>query len=396
MKQYSSALRCLFIFLIPFGFLHAQDKVPVFISGEEGYRTFRIPALIHAPNGDLLAFAEGRVHGAGDFGDLDIVMKRSADGGRTWSPLQVVAENDSMQAGNPTPVVDYTDPAYPQGRIFLFYNTSRNSEGDVRKGKGCREVQYKTSTDQGRTWSAAVNITLQVSRPYDPDFNPQYRFSNSWRWYANTPGHAIQLEHGMHKGRIYVAANHTEINGDPPQEQGYSHGFYSDDHGRSFQLSRSVPIAGSNEAMAVELKDGALMINCRNQHKGMRARVVATSRDGGASWDTAYYDGQLPDPACQGSILRLNKKGDPVLVFCNAATQTRRDSLTLRLSHDLGKTWPFSYCIDQDSTQRDNTAYSDITPMGKRSIGILYERDRYSQIVFTIVNTKRITHNAKR
>ncbi len=370
--------------------LSAQDKIPVFVSGTEGYKTFRIPALIHSPAGELLAFSEGRVHGDNDFGDIDIVMKRSVDAGRTWSPLRVVAENDTLQAGNPAPVVDYTDPAYPGGRIFLFYNTSGNSERDIRNGKGCREVWYKTSADDGMTWSAPVNITTQVSRPDQPDLNPDYHFKEGWRWYANTPGHAIQLKNGQYKGRIFVAANHSSIVGDPAHEEGFSHGFYSDDHGKSFLLGQSLPIAGSNEAMAAELPSG-LMLNARNQKKVVRARVVATSKDGGAQWDTAYYDLQLPDPACQGSILEMKgKKGKELLVSCNAATRSRRDSLTLRISYDLGLTWPVAFCIDSDSTQRDNTAYSDITELDKGRIGVLYERDRYAQIVFTAIRGKKL------
>ncbi|MCA6456564.1 MAG: exo-alpha-sialidase, partial [Chitinophagaceae bacterium] len=104
------------------GSLRAQ-AVPVFVSGTEGYRIFRIPAIIRLPDGDLLAFAEGRVTGGADFGDIDIVLKRSRDKGRTWSTLQKVTDNDTLQSGNPAPVVDLTDPRYPKGRIFLFYNT---------------------------------------------------------------------------------------------------------------------------------------------------------------------------------------------------------------------------------------------------------------------------------
>jgi sialidase-1 len=98
-----------------------QEKIPVFKSGTEGYKSFRIPAIIRIPGGNLLAFCEGRVDGSADFGNIDIVMKRSSDNGKTWGALQVVAEMDSLQAGNPAPVVNLTDPAYPDGRIFLFY-----------------------------------------------------------------------------------------------------------------------------------------------------------------------------------------------------------------------------------------------------------------------------------
>ena len=115
----------------------AQVKyIPVFEAGKEGHKSYRIPAIISLKNGDLLAFAEGRVDGAGDFGDINIVLKKSTNKGKTWSTLQTIVENGNLQAGNPAPVVDLTDPKYPKGRIFLFYNTGNNHEGEVRKGNG--------------------------------------------------------------------------------------------------------------------------------------------------------------------------------------------------------------------------------------------------------------------
>ena len=98
-------------------------EVPVFISGTDGFKSFRIPAIIRAPDGSLLAFCEGRLNGSGDFGNIKIVMKRSRDNGETWGQIQTVATNDTLQTDNAAPVVDMADPAYPKGRIFLFYNT---------------------------------------------------------------------------------------------------------------------------------------------------------------------------------------------------------------------------------------------------------------------------------
>lgn len=172
-----------------------SKKIPVFVSGRDGYQSYRIPAIIQLPNGDLLAFAEGRVNAA-TFGNVDIVMKRSKDHGRTWSALKMIADNDSLQAGNPAPVLDMTDPAYPEGRIFFFYNTGNKPERQILSGHGSREVWYKTSADNGATWSDAVNITTRAK-------------PKGWRSYANTPGHAMQFNYGRYKGRIYVAANHS-------------------------------------------------------------------------------------------------------------------------------------------------------------------------------------------
>src|SRR6478609_4173776 len=114
--------------------VQAQSPIRVFVSGTEAHKSFRIPAIISIEKNTLLAFAEGRVEGAGDFGDINIVMKRSVDNGKTWLPLQVIVDFDSLQAGNPAPVIDWKDPLYPQGRIFLFYNTGNNTEAEVRKG----------------------------------------------------------------------------------------------------------------------------------------------------------------------------------------------------------------------------------------------------------------------
>ena len=384
--------RLLCFLLVVSGYItaHAQkNAVPVFISGTDGHKSYRIPAMVALPNGDILAFAEGRVHGSGDFGDINIVMKRSTDKGRTWGPLQQVAEFDTLQCGNPAPVIDLTDPQYPGGRIFLFYNTGNNHEGEVRKGNGYKQVWYKTSSDGGHTWSDPVDITLQVHRPRRPQVNPAYNFSEDWRTYANTPGHAMQFQTGNYRGRIYVAANHSA--GDPQkQAMDYdAHGFYTDDHGKTFHLGSSLHFPGSNESMAAEISGGRLMINSRNQKGDVRARIIGISNDGGQTWDTTYFDRNLPDPVCQGSIMNIGyKKGKSMLAFCNAADEKNRNNLTLRISYDDGKTWKKNILLYNNPGKRDAAAYSDIVMAGKNEIGVLYEKDGYSQIVFTSVKIK--------
>jgi len=363
-----------------------QEEVTVFKSGAEGYRSFRIPSIIKAPNGDLLAFAEGRVNGEDDFGNIQIVLKRSADGGKTWSLLQVAASNDTLQAGNPAPVVDRADSAYPKGRLFLFYNTGNASENMVRKGRGLREVWYKTSTDNGLTWSAPVNITLQVHKPRQPRVNSAYNFNEDWRSYANTPGHAIQLTSGKYKGRIYVAANHSA--GEPQKHyaDGRAFGYYTDDHGKTFKLSAEINMPGSNESMAVELAGNKLMMNIRNQLGNIKQRIIAVSSNGGQTWDASYFDPHLPDPICQGSILNVGKsKGKAILAVCNNADTLHRDNLTLRISFDEGKTWKRNYVVAKSPIGYRGafSAYSDMAAVDKKHIGILYEKDNYKKIVFT-------------
>ncbi len=365
-------------------------QVPVFTSGQEGHKSFRIPAIIGLPSGELLAFAEGRVNGSGDFGDINIVLKRSKDQGKTWGNIEVAINYDSLQAGNPAPVVDLTDPKYPQGRIFLFYNTGNNHEGEIRKGHGIREVWYVTSVDAGHTWSKPQNITTQVHRPNQPKINPAYQFQEDWRSYANTPGHATQFLKGKYKGRIYVAANHSQ--GEPQAHfvDYFAHGFYSDDHGKTFHLSETINIAGGNEATAAPLSGNKLMFNARNQKGDIRQRIVAISNDGGQHWHDTYFDPNLPDPVCQGSILSFTEGKKTILAFCNAADTKNRDNLTLRISYDEGKTWAKNWVIDkaEEGHTRDNAAYSDIVQVGKDQIGILYEKDNYKQIIFHTVSWK--------
>lgn len=360
----------------------------VYTSGLEGHKTYRIPAIIKNKQGHLLAFAEGRVHGSGDFGDINIVLKISRDKGRTWSAIKTLVDYDALQAGNPTPVLDESDPRFPKGRIFLFYNTGNNHENEIREGKGLREVWFITSTDGGKTWSTAVNITSQVHRPNQPSNNSVYTFKEDWRHYANGPGHAMQFTQGSHQGRILIAANHSA---GPRGERGSdyrAHTFFTDDHGDTFQLGASISIPGSNEASAAEISGGRLMMNIRNQRGDVRQRIVGLSENGGTTWQDTYFDSQLPDPICEGSILTIGStKGKNILAFSNAADAKRRDQLTLRISYDDGKTWPKAMLIAKGKTEEESkddfAAYSDLVKVTKRSVGILYERSNYSQIVYS-------------
>jgi len=376
------------VFLLLFFFIclaaKAQETI-VYEGGQEGHAIYRIPAIISLPNQDLLAFAEGRVNGTDDFGDINLVMKRSSDGGETWSEIKTLVDYDSLQAGNPAPVVDLFDTQYPEGVIYLFYNTGNNHEYEVRTGNGIREVWVIKSFDLGESWEEPVNITTQTHRPNQPEFNPSYNFKEDWRHYANTPGHAFQFKEGKFKGRIFVAANHSK--GDPEQDWSdyQAHGFYTDDHGKSFHLSESISIPGSNESIAAELPDSRMIMSIRNQKGDIRKRIVAFSEDGGKSWSEEYFNENLTDPVCQGSILSFqDKAGETILLHSNNDHPTQRNNLTIKFSEDLGRTWKKKILVESKKNLESGswTGYSDLVFFGQSKLGILYERDNYREIVF--------------
>jgi len=391
MQQFS--IRTLYGFFSVYFFLastplFAQQKpVVVFQAGESGYHTFRIPAIIKHASGALLAFCEGRMANSSDFGDIDIVMKKSEDGGITWGPLQVVVDRAESQAGNPAPVFDQLDSRYPNGRVLLFYNTGNQPENSIRKGIGMRDVWYIASTDGGMSWETPVNITAQVHHP--AALEPT---GADWRSYANTPGHALQIQQGPDRGRIVVAANHS-VGAPLPRFKDYrAHAFYSNDHAQSFTLSQSLSFEGSNESMAAELANGGVLLNSRNQSGDVRARIISRSSNGGVSWDTTYFERSLIDPVNQGAVITLGfKKGKAIIVTSHTQDSLRRNNLMLHISRDDGFNWEPLAMIDatEAATPKDYTAYSDLVAITKRQLGILFEKNQYKEIVFTTVQFTR-------
>jgi sialidase-1 len=332
----------------------------VFVAGEQGYNTFRIPAVIATGKGTLLAFAEARRSGAGDAGDIDLVLKRSHDGGDSWSPLQVVGDNGPNTFGNPCPVIDRQT-----GTIWLLTtrNLGTDREKDIIAGtsQAGRTVWVLKSRDDGATWSAPAEITASVKRP-------------DWTWYATGPGVGIQTQ----TGRLVIPANHAlAVTGEH-----HSHVIFSDDGGDSWQLGGSAD-SGTNESQVVELADGRMMLNMRNHPpKPSNFRMVATSSDLGRTWSAASPDAALIEPPAQASLLRLTTAAGQErnrLVFSNPAS-TRRERMAVRLSYDEGASWPVLRIVHEGPA-----AYSSLVVLPDRSIGLLYERgDRspYERLVF--------------
>lgn len=348
--------------------LSAQYQT-LFQSGDLGYECFRIPAIVGSGS-KLYAFAEGRKGGCGDFGDVDILLRTSSDGGQSWTEPQVVVDNGSLQAGNPTPVIDLLNPEYPEGRLMLFYNTGTQSEWETRSGNGRRKAFYKFSSDLGLSWSEPIDISNEVH--FDRFSTKEFKDA---RTFALGPGHAVQLAMSSKKGRIYLPANHSL--GDPQENFAdyRSYGIYSDDFGKTWEVSEDLPVPSSNEAMAVELPDNELLLLIRLQNNSDRSKMIARSLDNGTSWKEYHLVPELTSPVCQSSIIYSPESDD--LYHLGPASTEKRENLTLWRSTDRGRSWKAL-----DIVESSFAAYSDIIQLSNTELGILYESEDYHKIIY--------------
>ncbi|MEW9549897.1 exo-alpha-sialidase [Nonomuraea sp. NPDC050783] len=329
----------------------------------EGYHTFRIPAAVATRAGTVLAFAEGRRGSAGDSGHIDLVLKRSEDGGRTWGPLQVVAtEPDGGTAGNPAPVV------LSDGRILLVHvrQGPGATEEKIRRGQvpaaAGRRVFTQVSEDDGVTWTTPREITDQVKKP-------------EWRWYATTPGHAIELREGPYAGRVVVPANHSlpPAGGDDGTEGAYNggHALLSDDGGRTWRIGyvddNPDGYVNVNETTAAELPGGRLYLNTRTDSTAPGTRADACSADGGQTLELPFRpQAGLVGPVVEGSLLWCEPPG--VLLFSGPAAPDARALMTVRASFDHGVTWRVAHTVSGLPA-----AYSDLVRLDAGTVGLLFE-----------------------
>ena len=347
--------------------LRTPSHTDVFRGGEDEYHTYRIPSVITTLKGTLLAFCEGRKESSRDQSPTDMVLKRSADGGATWTPMQVVVKAVPDAAMDPCPVVDRTT-----GAISLVYDRwpyGFNGQRIAGLGMDAVTCWVTCSADDGATWSEPVNITATTKRPH-------------WTGVAHGPGVGIQTR----SGRFVIPCNQYV-------DDRTCFVITSDDHGKTWAMGGEV---GHNvsETQVVELADGQLMLNIRNHNPGKRRRGVATSSDGGKTWTAMREDPALIEPVCQGSVLRYTlaaEHGKNRLLFCNPASGKSRVNGTVRLSYDEGQTWPVAKTLVPGSF-----AYSCLTVLKDMSIGCLYETENYRCIRFAGFTLEWLTDGADR
>ncbi|WP_030657070.1 MULTISPECIES: sialidase family protein [Streptomyces] len=361
------------------------SSVP-YVSGRGGYAVYRVPAVVRTGPGTVLAFAEGRRDGAGDTGDIDVVLRRSTDGGCTWGPLTVVAAGRGHTRGNPAPVVD---PRTGAVVLVSCANGGTVTEAQIMRGEVTprqgRRVFVQRSRDDGRHFTAPRDITAQVARP-------------DWRWYATGPGHAVALTRGPHSpaggppGRLLIPAN---LSAAPPagsrdtgQEAKYygGHALYSDDSGRTWHLGFVDEgydgVTNANETSAAQLPDGRVYFSSRDQ-KGSAPgnRLDTYSGDGGRTLDRPYAVQPALNavPVVQGSVLQPRGPGAPLL-FSAPSVPTARRALALWASTDAGRTFRRLLTLSDH-----RAAYSDLVQLAPDTIGVLYEtgvREPYESLEF--------------
>lgn len=322
----------------------------LFEVGEEGYRSYRIPAIVITKRGTVLAFCAARRE-ASDWAEIKIVMRRSTDGGRTWEPRRILAESPGATVDNPTPIVDRET-----GTIHLLYQI------DYAK---CMHVR---SEDDGATFGPPVDITAVFD-----GFREQY----DWNVLAPGPGHGIQLSNGRFVVPIWLSPGGKAHR---PSRTGV---IYSDDRGATWRRGELLPDAfkNMNESVAVQLSDGRVMLNIRNEDPRYR-RAISFSGNGATGWSPPELHTALYDPICFASLLRLPDASDgrSRLLFANPDSRRSktapldwgarpRERLTVRLSYDDGRTWPIGRVIESG-----RAGYSDLAVGTDGTIYCLFER----------------------
>lgn len=354
-------------FTVDGDFLELEKLNHLFACGEEGYKSYRIPALVTSKKGTLLAFCEGRKHHHHDHGDIDIVLKRSTDNGKTWSKLDIVFDNDNVVAGNPVPIVDQKT-----GRIYLISCTSDHHEYAIYKGEGRRGIFIQHSDNDGKSWSRPRDISENI-------------YPDNWRWYATGPCSGIQIQQGKYAGRLVVPANHSLT--EDGKNALRAHSIYSDDNGKTWHLGESSELGG-NESSIAEVSENLLYQSIRMQTHRKGARGTRYSRDGGETWSELKHDQNLPCPMCQGSVIRDYDQSKR-LIHTNPGAGKGRTGMTVRISDNGGKSWPYSKLILESSS-----AYSDSSITQDDKIALLYEGGHYDYakegIIFTVVDPDTI------
>ena len=317
------------------------EKTTVWSEKEGGLFAHFVYGLTVTDKGSILAFSEGRIDKR-DEGAHHLVLKRSTDKGRSFSASQVIVESkDGQSWTNPTAVQDRATK-----EIFLFYALNHQNESTA--------VFYRTSTDDGLSWSAAKEIT--------PLFAGN---AHGWTFHLPGPGHGIQLK----KGRLILPVWHRKSISFAAAERKYGiNCVYSDDHGKTWKVGGDTPVGELNESQIVEQRNSdVLLIGRTVTGRSGSHQAKVWSRDGGETWTQQLeYDTALVGKVCDIGLVSYSLKSRMMLVSQPGDLKKRKD-LTIRLSRDEGKTWTVSKLLEEGGA-----TYSDLAILPDQSVVCLY------------------------
>lgn len=319
----------------------------VFKGGDFGSKFYRIPAIVTAKDGSLVAVADRRIESNADLPNpIDVVARRSTDGGKTWSDYIMVAEHDSIGgAGDAAVVVDQNT-----GDLLAIY-----SHGNGLWQDSPAQITVSRSRDNGQTWGEALNINPQILTTDSLGEQP-IKTTSAFA----TSGRALQLK----DGRIMFAL----VTRQAGVEKFKVYAVYSDDGGKTWQVSKEPATVDGDESKIVELNDGTLIMSVRNRWRDKlfdNHRIFTYSTDRGETWSEPVV-ADLIDPACNGDIITY---GDGEIVLQTLPdSPNKRDNVSIFISRDNGKTFPEKHLVYEGPS-----AYSSITVLPNGDLGVLNE-----------------------
>lgn len=321
------------------------ERSLVYCPGDYNSRFYRIPAIVTAADGSIVTVADKRIEHNGDLpAKIDIVSRRSVDGGRTWSDYVTVVENDETGGyGDAALVVDRNT-----GDILAIF-----THGNGLRGATPGSIWVARSLDNGVTWQPPVDITSQILTA-SPDGEQPVKCTGAFA----TSGRATQLA----DGRIIF----TLVTKEEGNRHFKVHAVYSDDSGKTWRVSENPASTDGDESKTVQLADGTVLMSIRNRFG--KLRKFSFSNDNGETWSPPVPVEDLPDPCCNGDIIRYNRDGKDFLLQSLPGDPDLRKNVTLYVSHDNGKTWPVKKTVVHLPS-----AYSSITILPDGDIGVLTE-----------------------